>query len=59
MVALLRDERVTVSRGGLITARLPGSDTEPGRSGVDRRQADWVDHAMASVGRDQVAEFPS
>ena len=58
VVALLRDERVTISRGGLITARYREATLGPVGSGLDLPQADWVDHAITSLGATRVAEFP-
>ncbi len=66
-LALLRDECVSVSRGGLITARYreatltplpaPSTRTSTG-AGLNADQLDWIDRAMASVGATRVEAFP-
>ena len=58
VLALLRDERVTISRGGLITARFREATLSPVGAGLTVDQLDWLDRAMASVGATKVAEFP-
>lgn len=58
VLAMLRDERVTISRGGLITARFREATLSPIAAGLNVDQLDWLEHAMASVGATRVAEFP-
>lgn len=58
VLALLRDERVTISRGGLITARFREATLSAVGVGLNADQLDWIDRAMDSVGATKVVEFP-
>ncbi|GAA1426316.1 hypothetical protein GCM10009616_00530 [Microlunatus lacustris] len=57
-LALLRDDRVTVRRGGLTTARYREvMITSVGR-GLDEDQTAWLDRALTGVGCTAVVRFP-
>lgn len=57
-LALLRDDRVTVRRGGLTTARYREVMITPVGAGLDEEQAAWLDRALTGVGCTAVARFP-
>jgi hypothetical protein len=57
-LALLRDDRVTVRRGGLTTARYREVMVTPVGAGLSEGQAAWLDRALTGVGSAAVARFP-
>ena len=57
-LALLRDDRVTVRRGGLTTARYREVLITPIGSGLDDEQSAWLDRSLVQVGATQVPRFP-
>jgi hypothetical protein len=57
-LALLRDDKVTVRRGGLTTARYREVLITPVGSGLDDEQAAWLDRSLLQVGATQVPRFP-
>ena len=57
-MALLRDEKVTVRRGGLTTARYREVMITPTGPGLTEEQAAHVGHALSGVGATQVTRFP-
>ena len=57
-MALLRDDKVTVRRGGLTTARFREVMVTPTGPGLTEEQAAHVEHAMAGAGATQVPQFP-
>lgn len=57
-LALLRDDKVTVRRGGLTTARYREVMLTPVGPGLDQLQADWLDQCLTFVGATPVARFP-
>lgn len=57
-LALLRDDKVTVRRGGLTTARFREVMLTPTGPGLTEVQVDHVDHALASAGATLVTRFP-
>lgn len=58
-VGRLRDDRVTIRRGGVITARFREVRVEPGPAGLDHDQQQWLTAALEAVGGSRVTEFPS
>ncbi len=57
-LALLRDDKVTVRRGGLTTARYREVLITPVGPGLNDEQAGWLDRSLAQVGATQVPRFP-
>jgi len=57
-LALLRDDRVTVRRGGLTTARYREVTMTPTGPGVTDEQDEWLNDCLGSVGATPVASFP-
>lgn len=57
-LALLRDDKVTVRRGGLTTARYREVTLTPVGAGLDADQRAFVDRAFAATGANRVAHFP-
>jgi hypothetical protein len=57
-VALLRDDRVTVRRGGLTTARYREVLITPVGPGLTDEQVAWLDRALLQSGATHVARFP-
>ena len=57
-LALLRDDRVTVRRGGLTTARYSEVLITPIGPGLNDEQAAWLDRSLLQVGATQVPRFP-
>jgi hypothetical protein len=57
-VALLRDDKVTVRRGGLTTARYREVMLTPVGPGLDQRQADWLDSCLTGAGAAVMPAFP-
>jgi hypothetical protein len=57
-LALLRDDKVTVRRGGLTTARYREVMITPVGPGLTEDQTAFVDRALLGVGSTHVARFP-
>jgi hypothetical protein len=57
-LALLRDDKVTVRRGGLTTARYREVLITPVGPGLNDEQFAWLDRALAQVGATNVPRFP-
>ncbi|WP_375426612.1 hypothetical protein [uncultured Friedmanniella sp.] len=57
-VALLRDDKVTVRRGGLTTARYREVMLTPVGPGLDDEQTAWLDRALVGAGATEVTRFP-
>lgn len=57
-LALLRDDRVTVRRGGLTTARYREVMLTPVGPGLDEEQTAWLDRALLGAGATEVSRFP-
>lgn len=57
-VALLRDDRVTVRRGGLTTARYREVLITPVGRGLGDEQVAWLDRALNQSGATQLRQFP-
>ena len=57
-LALLRDDKVTVRRGGLTTARFREVMLTPTATGLSEEQSAHVTYALASAGATQVPAFP-
>ena len=57
-LALLRDDRVTVRRGGLTTARYREVLITPVGSGLNDEQLAWLERSLVQVGATQVPRFP-
>ncbi|CAA9298232.1 MAG: hypothetical protein AVDCRST_MAG61-918 [uncultured Friedmanniella sp.] len=57
-LALLRDDRVTVRRGGLTTARYREVMITPVGPGLTEEQGAWLDRALTGVGSTLVQRFP-
>jgi hypothetical protein len=57
-LALLRDDKVTVRRGGLTTARYREVLITPVGPGLTDEQVAWLDRALAQVGATHVPRFP-
>jgi hypothetical protein len=57
-LALLRDDKVTVRRGGLTTARYREVMITPVGPGLTEDQMAFVDRALLGVGSTHVARFP-
>jgi hypothetical protein len=57
-LALLRDDRVTVRRGGLTTARYREVLITPVGPGLTDEQVAWLDRALAQCGATLVPRFP-
>lgn len=55
----LRDDRVTIRRGGVTTARYREVRIEAGPAGLDGRQQEWLIGALEAIGGTLVEEFPS
>lgn len=54
----LHDDRVTIRRGGLATARYREITIEPGPAGLTEQQRHWLDDALAAAGGTRVQMFP-
>ena len=57
-VALLRDDRVTVRRNGLTTARYREVMATPVGPGLDEAQAEWLGQCLAAAGGTEIDRFP-
>jgi hypothetical protein len=57
-LALLRDDKVTVRRGGLTTARYREVLITPVGPGLTDEQVAWLDRALLQAGATYVARFP-
>ena len=57
-LALLRDDKVTVRRGGLTTARYREVMITPIGPGLSDEQAAWLDRAFIQAGATHVPRFP-
>jgi hypothetical protein len=57
-LALLRDDKVTVRRGGLTTARFREVMLTPVGPGLTAEQVDFLTAALGSIGGTPVARFP-
>jgi hypothetical protein len=57
-LALLRDDKVTVRRGGLTTARYREVMITPVGPGLTEQQAAWLDRTITQAGATAVARFP-
>jgi hypothetical protein len=57
-LALVRDDKVTVRRGGLTTARYREVMMTPVGPGLDEDQVGWLDRAMMQAGATAVPRFP-
>ncbi|SDS51630.1 hypothetical protein [Microlunatus soli] len=57
--AVLRDDRVTVRRGGVTTARFREVRIEAGPAGLKSNQQEWLIGALEASGGTLVEEFPS
>ena len=57
-LALLRDDRVTVRRGGLTTARYREVTITPVGPGLTEDQQAWVERAVLGAGATRVPRFP-
>ena len=57
-VALLRDDKVTVRRNGLITARYREVMMTPVGPGLDTAQSSWLRECLTSVGATELDRFP-
>ncbi|MGI3779814.1 MAG: CHAD domain-containing protein, partial [Janthinobacterium lividum] len=57
-LALLRDDKVSVRRGGLVTARYREVMLTPAGPGLTADQRAFVDRAFRSVGANRVSRFP-
>lgn len=57
-VALLRDDKVTVRRNGLITARYREVMMTPVGPGIDAAQNNWLRECLASAGATELDRFP-
>ncbi len=57
-LALLRDDKVTVRRGGLTTARYREVMITPIGPGLTEQQVNWLDRAISQAGATAVPRFP-
>ena len=57
-VALLRDDKVTVRRNGLTTARYREVMATPVGPGLDEAQAEWLGQCLAAAGGTEIDRFP-
>lgn len=57
-VALLRDDKVTVRRNGLTTARYREVMMTPVGPGLDAAQAQWLAECLGSAGATELDRFP-
>lgn len=57
-LALLRDDKVTVRRGGLTTARYREVMITPIGPGLTEQQVNWLDRAITQAGATLVPRFP-
>ncbi len=57
-MALLRDDKVTVRRGGLTTARYRQVMITPVGPGLTEEQKAWVDRALTQSGANRIPKFP-
>lgn len=57
-VALLRDDKVTVRRNGLTTARYREVMLTPIGPGLDAAQAEWLGQCLAAAGGTEIERFP-
>ncbi|HEY5846182.1 MAG TPA: hypothetical protein VIT42_05265 [Microlunatus sp.] len=57
-VALLRDDKVTVRRGGLTTARYREVMLTPVGPGLNQDQAEWLDQCLTGAGATVLRSFP-
>jgi len=57
-LALLRDDKVTVRRGGLTTARYREVMMTPVGPGLTEQQDAWLDRAITQAGATSVPKFP-
>lgn len=56
--ALLRDDKVTVRRNGLITARYREVMMTPVGPGIDAAQSNWLRECLTSAGATELDRFP-
>ena len=57
-VALLRDDKVTVRRNGLTTARYREVMLTPVGPGLDAAQAEWLGQCLGAAGGTEIERFP-
>ncbi len=57
-VALLRDDKVTVRRNGLTTARYREVMLTPVGPGLDAAQAEWLGQCLGAAGGTEIDRFP-
>ena len=57
-IGLLRDDKVTVRRGGLTIARYREVMLTPVGTGLDQVQADWLDRCLQETGATVLTKFP-
>jgi hypothetical protein len=57
-VALLRDDKVTVRRNGLTTARYREVMMTPIGPGLNAAQAEWLGECLGSAGATEIERFP-
>ncbi len=57
-LARLRDDRVTVRRGGLTTARFREVTLSPHDRGLSDAQREWLQSALVAAGGTRVIDFP-
>ena len=57
-VALLRDDKVTVRRNGLTTARYREVMLTPVGPGLDPAQAEWLGQCLGAAGGTEIERFP-
>jgi hypothetical protein len=57
-VALLRDDKVTVRRNGLTTARYREVMLTPIGPGLDAAQAEWLGQCLGAAGGTEIERFP-
>jgi hypothetical protein len=57
-LALLRDDKVTVRRGGLTTARYREVLITPVGPGLSDEQVAWLDRALVQMGATHIPRFP-
>ena len=58
-VALLRDDKVTVRRSGLTTARYREVMLTPVGPGLDQDQAEWLDQCLSGAGATVLRSLPA
>ncbi|MDN5762794.1 MAG: hypothetical protein L0H41_10810 [Microlunatus sp.] len=58
IVALLRDDKVTVRRNGLTTARYREVILTPSGSGLDQKQTEWLSQCFGHAGATELERLP-